>query len=111
MIAVSTLNDRARVSCRRSFAAMGWQPGHPIIYSMHGHLIAIRSAPGRTSRFKIGALGQIWLPAQTVRATRLRPGDSIIVLALPIRSVLVIIPTSLVQEALSTMVEGVVGAT
>ena len=89
---------------------MGWPPGQPIVYSMHGYLIAIRSAMGMTSRFKIGALGQIWLPAQTVRSTRLRPGDSVVVLAMPAHSVVAVIPTSLVQEALSTMVEDVVGA-
>ncbi len=110
MIAVSILNDRARLSARRSFAAMGWPPGHPIAYSVHGHVIAIRGTYAGTSRFKIGALGQIWLPAQVLRATGLRPGNPVVVLALPADGLLAIIPAPLVQDALSTMVAEIVGA-
>ncbi|WP_216917140.1 AbrB/MazE/SpoVT family DNA-binding domain-containing protein [Nocardia noduli] len=89
---------------------MGWLPGHPIAYSVHGHLIAVRGTDAGASRFKIGALGQIWLPAQVLRATALRPGDPVVLLALPTDGALAIIPAPLVQEALSIMVAEIVGA-
>ncbi|WP_216910305.1 AbrB/MazE/SpoVT family DNA-binding domain-containing protein [Nocardia noduli] len=109
MIAVSVLNDRARVTCRRSFTAMGWPPGQPIAYQIRSLVVAIRATDSDESSFKVGALGQIWLPAQVQRATGLLPGDSIVLLAMPDHGVLAIIPAPAIQDALSVIVDDLVG--
>ncbi|MGN2638878.1 AbrB/MazE/SpoVT family DNA-binding domain-containing protein [Nocardia takedensis] len=109
MIAVSILNDRARLSARRSFITMGWPPGHPIAYQIHSYVITIRSTYAGTSRYKIGAPGHIRLPAQILRASGIRPGDTVLILAMPAEGVLAIVPAPLVEDALSAIVADLVG--
>ncbi|MGW4368121.1 hypothetical protein ACWEKT_21005 [Nocardia takedensis] len=109
MIGVATLNDRARLSARRAFTTMGWQPGHPIAYQIHGHVITIRGTFAGTTRFKIGAPGHVWLPAQLLRASGIRPGDTVVLLAMTAEGLLAIVPLPLVEDALSAIVADLVG--
>ncbi|WP_157170744.1 AbrB/MazE/SpoVT family DNA-binding domain-containing protein [Nocardia araoensis] len=101
-IAVSIINDRARLSGRRIFAELRWPAGQPITYTVAGHLIAIRSAHPHETRHRISRLGQIRLPAATRRATGIVLGDPLLLIAIPNADVVAIVPAPIVYEALSS---------
>ncbi|WP_040865361.1 hypothetical protein [Nocardia exalbida] len=106
---VSIVNDRARLSGQRVFAAMGWPPGQPITYSTVGQIVAIRCAPPEKTRHAISPLGQIRLPAAVRHATGVAAGDHILLTAWPSASMVALIPSRIVLEALASTLTTMAG--
>lgn len=97
----SVVSDRARVSGRSAFNAMGWGAGHAITYAVSRGVILIRSTDRSDHRFTVGPFGQIHLPVAIHRALGILPGDCVLLIPLPECATVAVIPPGVVEDTLS----------
>ncbi|WP_040714160.1 AbrB/MazE/SpoVT family DNA-binding domain-containing protein [Nocardia takedensis] len=99
-IGVSIITDRARITARRMFEAMGWHAGTRIGFWTDGRIITVDTTGGSRRR-TIGPRGQIRLPAEFQQATGISAGDYLLIVALADRGVVAIVPLPVVISALA----------
>ncbi|MFI6213362.1 hypothetical protein ACIBCD_15340 [Nocardia brasiliensis] len=100
-IALSVLNDRARIAAQRIFDLMGWPAGTPIEHIVLDRVLAIRAAEPRGSRFAVDSRGHIRLPAAVQRATGTTAGDAVLLMAFPASGLVAVVPPAVLFDALS----------
>jgi hypothetical protein len=97
----SVVSDRARVSGRSAFNAMGWGTGQAITYAVSRGVILIRSAERPEGHFTVGSLGHIHLPVAVYRPLGILPGDCLLLVPLPERAIVAVIPPGVLEGTLS----------
>jgi hypothetical protein len=84
---VTSVDLHGRLGDRSPVRLMGWEPGHPIAVTLAAGAIMVTSRPGAGEA--VTGHGHLRLPAPVRRASRLQPGDRLLVAAHPDAGLLV----------------------
>jgi hypothetical protein len=93
--AASAIDDRGRLADRSPLQAMQWEPGTSLRLSAcadAGVIVVQRHGP-----FAVTVRGHLRLPADVRHACRVRPGDRVLVVALPADGAMVLFTPSAVD--------------
>jgi hypothetical protein len=90
--AVTSIDLHGRFGDRSPIQVMGWGPGHPIAFSLTAGAIMVVSRPDANEA--ITRQGHLRLSASMRHASRLKPGDRLLVAAYPHAGLLVAYTTA-----------------
>ena len=96
--ATARIDDHGRVSNRSAVRALEWAPGQNVSYVADGSCIRVQRVDH--GRWMIGRDGYLHLPAQYRHMCNLHSGDQAVIAAAPEHRLLVVMPISVVAEAL-----------
>jgi bifunctional DNA-binding transcriptional regulator/antitoxin component of YhaV-PrlF toxin-antitoxin module len=96
---LTVVDSRGRVSDKSVTRALGWQPGDPLSLRVtDGLIIVVAVAEGQLA---VSSQGRVHLPASARHASRITPGDRVLLAAEPADGVLVVHPLATLDAMIS----------